>query len=123
MTTKDEKSEPEKITEKAGTDTTENKNDVFKNFNSDVIGRILLIFLFCFIGWLALWVFGVVVLVQFGFLLITGELNTNLKAFNAEVGGFLTDIIKYVSFQTDEKPFPFRSWSYNKEDQKTKQPV
>ncbi|MCF6300807.1 MAG: DUF4389 domain-containing protein [Proteobacteria bacterium] len=123
MTNKNEGSKPEKITEKPNLDTTESKNDVFKNFNSDVIGRILLTFLFFLIGWLALWVFGVVVLVQFGFLLVTGELNTNLKAFNAEVGSFLTDIIKYLSFQTDDKPFPFRSWGQDKKDQKTKQAV
>ena len=80
--------------------------------SNEVITRIFVTLLFALIGWLSLWVFGVVVLVQFGFLLITGQLNKNLKAFNGELGEFLADIIKYVSFQTDDKPFPFQSWSY-----------
>lgn len=80
--------------------------------SNEVITRIFVTLLFALIGWLSLWVFGIVVLVQFGFLLITGQLNTNLKAFNGELGDFLSDIIKYVSFQTNDKPFPFQSWSY-----------
>ena len=80
--------------------------------SNEVITRIFVTLLFALIGWLSLWVFGVVVLVQFGFLLITGQLNSNLKAFNGALGDFLSDIIKFVSFQTNEKPFPFQSWSY-----------
>ena len=80
--------------------------------SNEVITRIFVTLLFALIGWISLWIFGVVVLVQFGFLLITGQLNSNLKAFNGELGDFLADIIKYVSFQTNDKPFPFQSWSY-----------
>lgn len=83
------------------------------HINSEVLTRILLTVLFALIGWISLWVFGIVVLVQFGFLLITGNLNKNLKAFNAELGNYLSDIIKYVSFQKEEKPFPFQSWHYD----------
>lgn len=83
------------------------------HINSEVLTRILVTVLFALIGWVSLWVFGVVVLVQFGFLLITGNLNKNLKAFNAELGDYLSDIIKYVSFQKEEKPFPFQSWCYD----------
>jgi hypothetical protein len=86
--------------------------------NSEVLTRILVTILFALIGWISLWVFGVVVLVQFGFLLITGNLNKNLKAFNGELGDYLSDIIKYVSFQKEEKPFPFQSWHYD--DDQTK---
>jgi len=88
------------------------------HINSEVLTRILLTVLFALIGWLSLWVFGVVVLVQFGFLLITGSLNKNLKAFNAELGDYLSDIIKFVSFQKEEKPFPFQSWDYDDDQNK-----
>ncbi len=81
--------------------------------NNDVLTRILVTLLFALIGWLSLWVFGFVVLVQFGFLLITGTLNKNLKAFNGELGNYLSDIISYVSFQKEEKPFPFHGWHYD----------
>jgi hypothetical protein len=82
----------------------------------EIFSRIFYTILFCFIGWMALWVFAFVVMIQFGFLLITGQVNVNLKGFNKEVGSFLTDLIQYLSFQTDEKPFPFRDWPYGDEN-------
>lgn len=90
------------------------------HINSDVLTRILVTLLFALIGWLTLWVFGVVVLVQFCFLLITGDLNKNLKAFNSELGAYLSDIIAYVGFQKDEKPCPFQSWNYGSEKKSEK---
>ena len=81
--------------------------------SNDVLTRIFVTLLFALIGWVSLWVFGVVVLVQFGFLLITGTLNKNLKAFNGELGDYLSDIIDYVAFQNEEKPFPFKGWHYD----------
>lgn len=99
----------ENTSNEASAETAEKKS----KFNNDVLTRILVTVLFALIGWVSLWVFGVVVLVQFGFLLVTGNLNKNLKAFNGELGSYLSDIISYVAFQTEEKPFPFKSWSYD----------
>lgn len=95
---------------------TEESNDAAKKepkISNDVLTRIFVTLLFALIGWVSLWVFGVVILVQFGFLLITGHLNKNLKAFCGELGDYLSDIIKYVGFQSDEKPFPFQGWKYD----------
>jgi hypothetical protein len=86
-----------------------------KDKNPEIFSRIFYTILFAFIGWMSLWVFGFVVLIQFGFLLITGQVNKNLKGFNKEVGLFLFDMIKYLSFQTSVKPFPFRDWPYGEE--------
>ncbi len=84
--------------------------------NSELFSRIFYTVLFCLIGWMTLWVFTFVVLIQFGFLLITGQVNKNLKGFNKEIGLFLFDMIKYLSFQSDVKPFPFRDWPYDEEN-------
>jgi len=81
--------------------------------NAEIFSRVFYTLLFFFIGWVTLWVFFFVVLIQFGFLLITGQVNTNLKGFNTEVGAFIFDMIKYLSFQTNNKPFPFRDWPYD----------
>ncbi len=81
--------------------------------NSETFSRVFYTVLLALIGWVALWVFSFVVIIQFGFLLITGQVNTNLKGFNKEVGLYLFDIIKFLSFQSNEKPFPFRGWSYD----------
>ncbi|MCF6288639.1 MAG: DUF4389 domain-containing protein [Proteobacteria bacterium] len=85
---------------------------------SEVFSRIFYTILFALIGWLSLWVFTFVVLIQFGFLLITGKVNINLKGFNQEIGLFLFDMIKYLSFQTNDKPFPFRDWPYDENNNK-----
>lgn len=83
--------------------------------NSETFSRIFFTLLFGLIGWVAICIFTFVVLIQFGFLLITGKVNKNLKAFNKEIGLYMVDMIKYLSFQTDEKPFPFRDWPYDDE--------
>ena len=98
-------------TESQSTENTATKQQA--KISNEVLTRIFVTLLFALIGWVSLWVFGVVVLVQFGFLLITGNLNKNLKAFNGELGDYLADIIKYVSFQNDDKPFPFQGWHYD----------
>ena len=87
------------------------------DITSETFSRIFYTVLLFIIGWVSLWVFCFVVIIQFGFLLITGQVNTNLKGFNKEVGLFLFDIIKFLSFQTNQKPFPFRDWPY---DEKSK---
>lgn len=86
--------------------------------STELFSRIFYTILFAIIGWMSLWVFSFVVLIQFGFLLITGQVNTNLKGFNQEVGLFLFDMIKYLSFQTNDKPFPFRDWPYDQNSEK-----
>ena len=93
----------------------ENATVVRKDKNSEVFSRIFYTILFALIGWVSLWIFTFVVIIQFGFLLITGQVNKNLKGFNQEVGLFLYDMIKYLSFQTNRKPFPFRDWPYGDE--------
>ncbi len=86
--------------------------------NSETFSRVFYTVLLALIGWVALWVFSFVVIIQFGFLLITGQVNTNLKGFNKEVGLYLFDIIKFLSFQSNEKPFPFRDWPYDENTNK-----
>ncbi len=82
-----------------------------KKASHDIFSRIFHTLFLGVIGWFALWIFCFVIVVQIGFLIITGSLNQNLKAFNAEVGDYLSEIIKYLSFQTEAKPFPFKSWN------------
>jgi hypothetical protein len=95
---------------------TQDKNS--KDKNSETFSRVFYTILFGVIGWITLWVFCCVVLIQFGFLLITGKVNKNLKEFNKEIGLFLFDMIKYLSFQSNQKPFPFRDWPYDESEKK-----
>ncbi len=92
---------------------TETKKETKSDKNTETFSRVFYTILFGIIGWITVWVFCCVVLIQFGFLLITGKVNNNLKEFNKEIGLFLFDMIKYLSFQTNQKPFPFRDWPYD----------
>ncbi len=113
MTKKTKKAEEEVvITQEKDKSTTTSEE------GTELFSRIFYTILFAIIGWMSLWVFSFVVLIQFGFLLITGQVNTNLKGFNQEVGLFLFDMIKYLSFQTSDKPFPFRDWPYDQNNEK-----
>ena len=49
------------------------------------------------------------VIVVLGFLavLFTGERNSQLMRAGATVTGYIADILSYLTFNTDEKPFPF----------------
>ena len=116
--TKKEKIEVEETS--VETNQEEKVTETKKDRNPEIFSRIFYTILFAFIGWMSLWVFTFVVLIQFGFLLITGQVNKNLKGFNQEVGLFLYDMIKYLSFQTDKKPFPFRDWPYGEETENQK---
>lgn len=60
---------------------------------------------------LASWVLTLVllatILVQTVIILITGETNTNLRRFGILCGVFMHQIIHFLVYGSDEKPFPF----------------
>ena len=73
---------------------------------------IRLAFMVCY--WLLLgvvgWVLGAVVLVQFIIVLVSSEPNDKLKEFGANLAVYLRQIIEFMCFVTDEKPFPFNDF-------------
>jgi len=78
--------------------------------------RVLFVILFALIYSVAEVVIVTVVLVQFGFVLITGERNKKLLDFGANLSTFVYQILRYVSFNTDDKPFPFTDWPSVKQE-------
>jgi len=52
----------------------------------------------------------VVVVIQFGFVLISGARNPHLLAFGANLSEYIYRILRFVMFNSDEKPFPFADW-------------
>lgn len=50
------------------------------------------------------------VLFQFISLLITKETNTQLSLFSKSLSVFVYQLLQYVMFNSDEKPFPFSPW-------------
>jgi len=48
--------------------------------------------------------------VQFLFKLFTGVANQQLRGFGQSLGTFMYDVILFLTFRSDEKPFPFAPW-------------
>jgi hypothetical protein len=69
--------------------------------------RALYILFFWILLTLVGWVLGAVVVVQFLIVLFTGERNSRLVGFGENLGEYLKQIVEYVCFVDDEKPFPF----------------
>jgi hypothetical protein len=57
----------------------------------------------------ALVIWGVCVM-QFIFAVATGRDNANLRSFGAALAHFIHQALDFVSFNSEEKPFPFAAW-------------
>jgi hypothetical protein len=72
--------------------------------------RLLWIILFAFIYSVAEVVVVAVVVLQFGFVLFTGRRNAKLLEFGESLSEFIYQILQYVTFNSDDRPFPFGEW-------------
>lgn len=52
-------------------------------------------------------VVGAVVLIQFFWVLFTAETNPNLLRFGQQLATYTYQIVRYLTFNTEERPFPF----------------
>jgi hypothetical protein len=80
------------------------------NNPSSIWLRLLFMILF-----LALWsisrvvIFAVVVL-QFFWVLLSGQTNSRLSQFGLSLATYSYQIVRYLTFDSDEQPFPFDDW-------------
>ena len=78
--------------------------------------RLLYVILFAAIYTVAEVVLVAVIVVQFGFVLISGKRNQNLLRFGGSLSRYMYDVLLYFTFKSDVKPFPFDDWP---KDEKT----
>lgn len=55
-------------------------------------------------------VMAAVVAVQFIFVLFTGTRVPRLLSFGEDLAVFVYQILRFLSFNTEDKPFPFGDW-------------
>ncbi len=60
---------------------------------------------------IAEFIVGAVVVFQFLSKLLTSKANEQLKTFGAEVGIYLSSIVRFLTFETEDKPFPYAPWA------------
>lgn len=73
----------------------------------EIIKRALLMFLFGVLGSAALWIAFVLAAAQVIFTIFAGTANEDLTRIIKQCGGYVYDVLDYLSFSTDECPFPF----------------
>ena len=53
---------------------------------------------------------GAVAILQFAWMLISGETNPRLLSFGESLSRYFYQILRYLTFNTEDKPFPFSDW-------------
>lgn len=72
--------------------------------------RLVFMLLFAAVLQLASLVMWILVAVQFVFSLITGEDNPHLRRFGHSLSTYIYDVLKFLCYSSEEKPFPFADW-------------
>ena len=85
--------------------------------------RGLFMVLFTIIYSIAEVVVGFVILLQFLFVLVGGTVNTRLKTFGCEMAGYVYAILAFLTFNTEEKPYPFAPWATCEEAEEEDRPA
>ncbi len=72
--------------------------------------RLFFMLLFAALLQLASLVMWVLVVAQFFFSLISGDDNLQLRRFGASLSAYIFDVLKFLTYNSEEKPFPFADW-------------
>lgn len=73
--------------------------------------RLLYIIVYAVMFHLAQLILAVVVVVQFLWHLFTGAPNANLREFGHRLGAWLAEAVRYATYASDSRPWPFgRPW-------------
>ena len=74
------------------------------------IARALYILLYLIIGRFISMVLFVVAITQYIYTWLTGEPNEKILEFTDGLSEYAKQLVSYVGFNTDEKPWPFGDW-------------
>ena len=72
--------------------------------------RGLFMLLFAVIYGIAELLLFVTAVFQFGSVLLTGHPNDRMRSFGESLGRLFYQIVRFLTFNTDERPFPFSDW-------------
>jgi len=78
--------------------------------NTNTWLRLLFMALFGAFYFLAIFVFGALLAFQILVALLTGKPNERIRQFHAQLVKYIYQVLRYVSFGTEERPFPFSEW-------------
>jgi uncharacterized protein YqhQ len=85
----------------------EQKSDLEKNVRSKTTWIRLVYMIVMAIAWsVAVFVTSAVVILNFFYVLLTGKTNSNLTEFGQSLASYLYQIVRFMTFNTDTRPFP-----------------
>lgn len=85
--------------------------EVKKNLtHADAWVRVFFIVVFAFVYWVVNWVLAAVVVVQVCWSLITANTSERLREFGASLGKYLRQIVRFITYNSEDMPFPFADW-------------
>lgn len=83
--------------------------------NTEVWMRLFFIFVMYLLYGAAKVVLFVLVVFQFLSTLFTGKTNANLLKFGTQLAEYIYQLVQYLTYTSDNKPFPFTEWPSGKE--------
>jgi hypothetical protein len=72
--------------------------------------RLVFMLLFAIILYVAMLLMWVLVALQFLFSLVTGRDNIQLRGFGEALSIFIYQMLRFLTYNSEEKPFPFADW-------------
>jgi len=72
--------------------------------------RLIFMILFAIVNYIVQYVIWLIAIVQFIFSAVTGKPNQNLLTFSQSLTAYSYQMIRYLAYCIDDKPFPFGSW-------------
>lgn len=75
-----------------------------------ILLRIVYTVLFYCIFYLAELAVLVIAIVQTGFVLLSGTPQPDMQSFSAQLAVYLRQVVSYMTWATDNKPYPFVEW-------------
>ncbi|HEY7840681.1 MAG TPA: DUF4389 domain-containing protein [Gammaproteobacteria bacterium] len=93
----------------------EGTSDVKANVkNVDTWIRGLFIIIYAVISYVLFWIIWLVVIFQFVMKVLTANLNPNVMNFSGGLTRYAFQILEYVTFQSETRPWPFGPWPAGK---------
>ena len=90
-----------------------NMKENAKNVDTWIRGLFIIVFgVIFYVLYIVIWL---LVVLQFLTKVLTGELNQNLSDVSRNLTNFASQILLYITFQSEERPFPFSPWPADSE--------
>ena len=80
--------------------------------------RLVFMLLFGIISGVAGYIITAVVVINFVWGLVTGEGNDKLRDFGSSLSQYIYQILRFLTYNTEDKPFPFSDWPESEQQEK-----